>query len=356
MMLGKMRLKGTMYRGASRRLWASSRRSFSAAVSRPARRALTSRRDEGARPVRQPVLDAPLRPASRTALCRARRRIVIRNGNRFEPANLPGSVAARIRGMLAVRDAVRLVFRPSLRMRPRTHHRGAKAPQRHLRFLRRGTARSLARERQGLRRRPRPAAPLSLENYDPETKRATKTAIFERRTLERYKPVEHVETAAEALAVSLNETGEIHWPRMEQLTGRSPEAVAARAGQPRLPQPRGGGWETADRYLSGNVRAKLDRDGRGGARSRPTAQYRGLKAVQPADLEPGDIERPPRLVVDSGERHPKEFVATARHPRACRPRQPRRRHRHLGVDARQRREINVSNTTTWGTRAGAPPT
>ena len=50
---------------------------------------------------------------------------------------------------------------------------------------------------------------LSLENYDAETKRASKTAIFERRTLERYQPVAHVETAAEALAVSLNETGEI---------------------------------------------------------------------------------------------------------------------------------------------------
>ena len=35
---------------------------------------------------------------------------------------------------------------------------------------------------------------LSLENYNQETKRVTKTAIFERRTLERYKPVEHVET------------------------------------------------------------------------------------------------------------------------------------------------------------------
>jgi len=47
---------------------------------------------------------------------------------------------------------------------------------------------------------------LSLENYDAETKRATRTAIFDRRTLERYKPVEHVESAAEALAVCLNET------------------------------------------------------------------------------------------------------------------------------------------------------
>src|SRR5207253_7214546 len=61
---------------------------------------------------------------------------------------------------------------------------------------------------------------LSLEEFDPETKRATKTAVFERRTLERYRPVERVETASEALLVSLNETGQISWPRMESLTGR----------------------------------------------------------------------------------------------------------------------------------------
>ena len=68
---------------------------------------------------------------------------------------------------------------------------------------------------------------LSLENYDPETNRAAKTAIFERRTLERYRPVEHVETAAEALAVSLNETGEIDWQRMEQVTGRPTGSCSA---------------------------------------------------------------------------------------------------------------------------------
>src|SRR6185312_4908919 len=71
---------------------------------------------------------------------------------------------------------------------------------------------------------------LSLENFDPETKRATKTAIFTQRTLERYKPVAHVETAAEALAVSLNETGDLHWPRMEQVTGRTARQLQREMG------------------------------------------------------------------------------------------------------------------------------
>ena len=131
---------------------------------------------------------------------------------------------------------------------------------------------------------------LSLENYDPETKRARKTAIFERRTLERYKPVEHVETAAEALAISLNETGGIHWPRMTQLTGHSEKHSAARARRPRLPQSGRRDWETADQYLSGDVRAssRLPRPPPA-LDSAYERNVEALKAVQPADLLPGDI-------------------------------------------------------------------
>ncbi len=103
--------------------------------------------------------------------------------------------------------------------------------------------------------------------------------------------MEHVETAAEALAVSLNETGEIHWPRMEQLTGRTAGQLQRELGSLVYRNPEGGGWETADRYLSGNVRAKL---ATATAAAEIDSSYRrnieALKAVQPADLEPGDIE------------------------------------------------------------------
>jgi len=84
----------------------------------------------------------------------------------------------------------------------------------------------------------------------------TKTAIFTKRTLERHRPAEHVETAAEALAISLNETGTLHWPRMAQLTGRSPKQLQRELDSLVYRNPEGD-WETADRYLSGDVRAKL---------------------------------------------------------------------------------------------------
>src|SRR5207249_1999899 len=92
---------------------------------------------------------------------------------------------------------------------------------------------------------------LSLENYDQEKHVATKTAVFEKRTIERYKPVTSVGTASEALAVSLNETGGIDWERMASLTGSSIKETQAELGNQIYRNPEGS-WETADEYLSGD--------------------------------------------------------------------------------------------------------
>jgi N12 class adenine-specific DNA methylase len=132
---------------------------------------------------------------------------------------------------------------------------------------------------------------LSLEDFNPETKLAKKTAVFFQRTIDRYRPIEKAETASEALLVSLNETAEIHWPRMESLTGRSRSELQEELGSLVYRNPESWRWETADRYLSGNVRAKL-------ATAEISAQldssYRrnveALRTVQPQDLEPGEIE------------------------------------------------------------------
>ena len=140
--------------------------------------------------------------------------------------------------MMAVRDAVRLVFQSQIENQPEDFVVRARIllneiydgfVKRHGPLSSRENVKAFAGD---------PDAPLllSLENYDPETNSATKTAIFERRTLARYEPVSHVETAAEALAVSLNETGGVDWPRMEQVTGRAARQLQKELGEPRLPQ------------------------------------------------------------------------------------------------------------------------
>jgi N12 class adenine-specific DNA methylase len=219
--------------------------------------------------------------------------IVVRRGQEFKPLTLPAATSARIRGMLQVRDAVREVFRTQL----------ADASEEKITEARRQLNRSydLFASRFGplnatqnvrvFANDPDQPLLLSLEEFNPETKVATKTAIFDRRTLERYRPVERVETAAEALLVSLNETGQINWPRMEALTGKPASDLQNELGSLAYRNPEGGAWETADRYLSGNVRAKLVA-AQASARLDPAYQrnVEALQAVQPPDLGPGEIE------------------------------------------------------------------
>jgi N12 class adenine-specific DNA methylase len=219
--------------------------------------------------------------------------LVVRRGNTFEPVTLPVSARARIRGMLQVRDAVREVFRTQLADAP---DQAIVEARRHLNrtydfFTSRFGPLNARENVKAFADDPDLPLLVSLEEFDPETKRATKTAIFDRRTLERYCPVERVETASEALLVSLNETGEINWGRMESLTGRGAPELQDELGPLAYRNPEGGAWETADRYLSGNVRAKLAvAQASGQIDPAYSRNVEALQAVRPKDLEPGEIE------------------------------------------------------------------
>jgi N12 class adenine-specific DNA methylase len=293
MMLGGMKLEGTMYRGQEPTLAGNlSPAILAQAVTKLPEGAYIAR-DEG----RGPPPHVAAQPAGTNGVKEggfAERdgALFVRSGTSFEPANLGASVAARVRGMLAVRDAVRLVF--STQLQDKSEQDIVEARQLLGRmygaFVRNYGPLSSRENIRAFAGDPDLPLLLSLENYDAETKRATKTAIFERRTLERYRPVEHAETASEALAVSLNETGEINWPRMAALTGHSAGHMQRELSTLVYRNPEGGLWETADRYLSGDVREKLATAT--AAASLDTSFARNvdaLKAVQPGDILPGDI-------------------------------------------------------------------
>jgi N12 class adenine-specific DNA methylase len=218
--------------------------------------------------------------------------IVIRNGNSFESTNLSVSAAARIKGMMAVRDAVRLVFRTQLEDAPEERIIEARKLLNSIydSFVAWYGALSSRDNCRAFGSDPDQPLLLSLEIYDAETKRAQKTAIFNRRTVQQHKHAEHVETAAEALAISLNEVGRIHWSLMEKLTGQSSRQLQCELDSLIYRNPEGE-WETADRYLSGDVRAKL-KTAEAAASLDPSSYRRNveaLKEVQPVDLLPGDI-------------------------------------------------------------------
>ncbi len=299
MMLGQMRLQGSMYREREPTLAGElTAERLKQAISMLPEGICAARRvgpAEHARPPpeSQELLDADSEGVKDGAYAIRNGLLAIRRGAVFETAKVPGSVAWRIRGMLAVRDAIRIVFRTQLDDAPEDRIAEARRLLNDIynSFVDRYGPLSSRENVKAFGGDPDQPLLLSLETYDPANKTARKTAIFERRTLERYQPVAHVETAAEALAVSLNETGEVNWPRMEQVTGRPGRALQRELGSLVYRNPEGGLWETADRYLSGDVRRKLTAAESAMALDPSYERNTGaLKAVQPADLEPGDIE------------------------------------------------------------------
>ena len=297
MMLGEMRLEGTLYRDKEPTLTGELSPALldRALASLPQGILSGVKRDRA--PPSLPVNTGPdsavVTEVKDGAYAVRDNMLVIRRGSAFEPAKMPGVLAWRIRAMLSLRDAVRLVFRTQLDDAPEDSVVEARRLLNELydTFLRRYGPLSSRENVKAFAGDTDQPLLLSLETYDPETKRATKTPIFERRTLERYRAVTHVETAAEALAVSLNETGNIQWPRMEQVTGRTARQLQRELGSLVYCNPEGQVWETADLYLSGDVRRKLKVAEAAAVLSPAYARNaEALTAVQPADLDPGDIE------------------------------------------------------------------
>jgi N12 class adenine-specific DNA methylase len=98
---------------------------------------------------------------------------------------------------------------------------------------------------------------MSLEDYDEVTGKATKAAIMTKDVVGKTPPVTHVRSAEEGLLVSLNQRGTVDLPYIATLYGKPEEQVVAELGDLIFRDPESKVWQTADAYLSGNVRAKL---------------------------------------------------------------------------------------------------
>ncbi|HEU5380271.1 MAG TPA: SNF2-related protein [Ktedonobacteraceae bacterium] len=295
MMLGELALKGTMYRDKEMTLVGElTSERLEQAISALPENVFTPRGQDRAPPQQESVhITEPERfiGVKDGAYTEVAGNIMIRNGDTLQALSIGASSAARVRGLIEIRDAVREVFRTQLDDEPEEIITAARRELNRVydRFTSRHSYITSKENFRAFTGDPDHPLLLSLENYNAETKTATKTAIFERRTLERYKPVEKVGTAAEALAVSLNERGSIDWQRMQQLTGSSMKQMQAELGGLVFETP-AGQWETADEYLSGDVRRKL-RQAEAAAAINPIYERNvgALKAVQPEDLKPGDI-------------------------------------------------------------------
>ena len=139
----------------------------------------------------------------------------------------------------------------------------------------------------------------SLENLDENKNLKSKADMFTKRTIRPERVVTSVDTPSEALAVSIGEHGKVDLPYMAELLGTPGEygrittelsgvIFKDPAADPTDPE---AGWQTADEYLSGNVRDKL-RMAQLAAESHPEFKVNvdALTKAQPKDLEASEID------------------------------------------------------------------
>ena len=137
----------------------------------------------------------------------------------------------------------------------------------------------------------------ALEVIDEDGKLERKADMFTKRTIKPHEAVTSVDTASEALAVSIAEKARVDMEYMEQLTGKTSDELASELQGVifRLPGPVPEGerptYVTADEYLSGNVRRKL-RQAQRAAQQDPAfaINVEALTAAQPKDLDASEIE------------------------------------------------------------------
>ncbi|WP_298272533.1 N-6 DNA methylase [uncultured Bradyrhizobium sp.] len=129
----------------------------------------------------------------------------------------------------------------------------------------------------------------SIEDYDLETDTAKPGPIFTERVIA--PPASPLITsAADALAVVLNERGRVDPDHIAELLHRDADDVIAELGSAIFRDPTDGAWQTADAYLSGAVRSKLMAAEAAAALDPAYARnVTALQGVQPADLRPSDI-------------------------------------------------------------------
>jgi N12 class adenine-specific DNA methylase len=129
---------------------------------------------------------------------------------------------------------------------------------------------------------------MALEEYDEVTGKAVKAPIMLRDVVGKSPPITSVASAEEGLLVSLDRKGGIDLAYIGQLYGKPEEAIIAELGDLIYCDPKTKAWQTADEYLSGNVREKLTTAEAAGPAY--TRNALALREVQPPDVLPGDID------------------------------------------------------------------
>ena len=220
--------------------------------------------------------------------------IYYRVNSLMNPVKLPATTAERVKGMVEIREVVRELI--ALQMEENATNEAIQELQVKLNQVydayteKYGVIGSNANKR-AFSDDSSYCLLCSLEELNEDGTLKRKADMFTKRTIKKAVAVTSVETAAEALTISLNEKARVDLPYMAGLTGKTEEKVAEELTGVIFRDPVNGQWETADEYLSGNVREKL-KTARIFAENHPefTSNVNALKQVQPVDLDASEIE------------------------------------------------------------------
>ena len=224
-------------------------------------------------------------------------KLYYRENSRMNPVEVSKTAESRIRGMISLRDCVRTLLEYQTEDYPESVIRQQQAELNDLydRFTRdyglinsRGNAIAFDQDSSYF-------LLCSLEVLDEEGGLKRKADLFTKRTIRSHRPAERVDTAVEALALSIGEKARVDMAYMGQLTGKDEDTLFTDLQgvvflNPDYGEKGGEKYLPADEYLSGNVRRKLA-EVRAKAESDP--QYRpnveALEKVQPVDLTASEI-------------------------------------------------------------------
>ena len=226
-------------------------------------------------------------------------KLYFRENSRMDPVSVSATAEQRIRGLIGIRDCVRRLIEYQTEDYPETM---IQAEQAHLNALYDSFAEKYGR----INSRANSSAfssdnayylLSSLEVRDSEGNFLRKADMFSKRTIRQKISVTSVDTASEALTLSLAEKAKVDMPYMMELTHKSEEEILSDLKGVIFLNPEHDGNEDvahkylpADEYLSGNVREKL-RTARAFAETDEgyTVNVQSLEAVQPVDLTASEI-------------------------------------------------------------------
>ncbi len=226
--------------------------------------------------------------------------VYFRENSVMVPAELNAAATERVRGMVALRDCVHHLI--DLQMDENIQEEAIRAEQEKLNQLydafsaKYGLINDKA-NRQAFSGDSSYYLLCSLEILDEKGKLERKADMFSKRTIKQQKTITHVESAVEALTVSISEKAAVDLPYMAQLTGKTEETlthdlsgvifqVPGEENQDGSPH-----YVSSDEYLSGNVREKL-RKAREAQQTDLSfsVNVRALEAAQPNDLDASEID------------------------------------------------------------------